>query len=266
MAQNLTAATIKRLARQTRQAARAILQEAGAEPGAMLAPVAIARDAELASFIDHTLLKPEATAAQIAQLCAEAREQGFATVCVNSGRVAQAAKLLRGSGVKVCSVVGFPLGAGLPSAKAQEARLALEAGAAEIDVVLNIGALKDGDLRALLDDLGAVVAVCHAANAICKVILETALLSDEEKVVACALCQVAGADYVKTSTGFGGGGATVEDIALMRGVVGPALGVKASGGVRSREDALAMIRAGATRIGASAGVAIVAGERGEGAY
>ena len=266
MAQNLTAATIKRLARQTRQRARAILQERGQTPGQPLPSTPPDLAAGLAPFIDHTLLKPDAKASEIAQLCAEAREQGFATVCVNSGRVPQAATLLRGSGVKVCSVVGFPLGAALPAAKAQEAQLAQEAGADEIDVVLNVGALKDGDARALLADVGAVVAVCHAAGVICKVILETALLSDEEKVIACALCQVAGADYVKTSTGFGGGGATVEDIALMRSVVGPAMGVKASGGVRSREDALAMIAAGATRIGASAGVAIVSGERGEGAY
>ena len=266
MAQNLTAATIKRLARQTRQRARAILQEAGQAPGESLPAVPVDLAAGLAQFIDHTLLKPEAGAAQIARLCQEAREQGFATVCVNSGRVPQAAELLRGSGVAVCSVVGFPLGAALPAAKAQEARLALDAGAGEIDMVLNIGALKDGDARALLADVIAVVDVCHAANAISKVILETALLTDEEKVIACALCQVAGADYVKTSTGFGGGGATLEDIALMRRAVGPVMGVKASGGVRTREDALAMIKAGATRIGASAGVAIVRGERGQGEY
>ena len=266
MAQGLSPATIKRLARQTRQQARAILEEAGQAPGEPLPAAPPDLEAGLAPFIDHTLLKPEASAAQIRQLCAEAREQGFATVCVNSGRVPLAAELLRGSGVKVCSVVGFPLGAGLPGARAHEAQLALAAGAGEIDMVLNVGALKDRDLRALLEDVGAVVAVCHAAGAPCKVILETALLTDEEKIIACVLSQLAGADYVKTSTGFGGGGATVEDIALMRGVVGPVTGVKASGGVRSREDALAMIRAGATRIGASAGVAIVRGERGEGAY
>lgn len=177
-----------------------------------------------------------------------------------------AAELLRGSEVTVCSVVGFPLGAALPAAKAREAQLAIEAGAGEIDVVLNIGALKDGDLRALLADIRAVVGACHERDVPCKVILETALLTDEEKIIACAAAGVAGADYVKTSTGFGGGGATVEDIALMRLVVGPGVGVKASGGVRTREDALALVRAGATRIGASAGVAIVRGERGEGEY
>ncbi len=266
MAQGLSPATIKRLARQTRQAARAILEEAGQAPGEPLplAPVDLA--AGLAPFIDHTLLKPEARARQIAQLCAEARELGFATVCVNSGRVPLAAELLQGSGVKVCAVTGFPLGAGLAGAKAREAQLALAAGAGEIDMVLNVGALKDCDLGALLADVGAVVAVCHEGAAPCKVILETALLTDEEKIIACVVSQLAGADYVKTSTGFNGGGATVEDIALMRRVVGPTMGVKASGGVRTREDALAMIRAGATRIGASAGVAIVRGERGQGAY
>ncbi len=266
MAQGLSVATIKRLARQTRQQARAILQEAGEQPGAILASVSVDVSQGLARLIDHTLLKPEAGAAQIRQLCAEAREQGFATVCVNSGRVPLAAELLRGSEVAVCSVVGFPLGAALPAAKAREAQLAIEAGAGEIDMVLNIGALKDNDLRALLADLRAVVNVCHARDVPCKVILETALLTDEEKIIACAAASVAGADYVKTSTGFGGGGATVEDIALMRRAVGPAMGVKASGGVRTREDALAMVKAGATRIGASAGVAIVRGARGEGAY
>lgn len=266
MAQGLSAATIKRLARQTRQRARAVLQEAGEQPGAMLAAASVDPGQGLARLIDHTLLKPEADAAQIRRLCAEAREYGFATVCVNSGRVPLAADLLRGSEVAVCSVVGFPLGAGLPAAKAQEAGLAIDAGAGEIDMVLNVGALKDGDLRALLADICAVVALCHERDVPCKVILETALLTDEEKVIACAVSGVAGADYVKTSTGFGGGGATVEDITLMRSVVGPKVGVKASGGVRTREDALAMVRAGATRLGASAGVAIVRGERGQGEY
>ena len=266
MAQGLSIATIKRLARQTRQQARAILEEAGEAPGEPLpaAPVDVA--AGLARFIDHTLLKPEASAAQITQLCAEAREYHFATVCVNSWRVPLAAELLRGSDVAVCTVVGFPLGASLPEAKASEAGLAIEAGAGEIDMVLNIGALKDRDLGALLGDIRAVVATCHAQEVPCKVILETALLTDEEKIIACAVCRLAGADFVKTSTGFNGGGATVADIALMRGVVGPDMGVKASGGVRTLADAQAMVAAGATRIGASAGVAIVRGERGEGAY
>ena len=266
MAQGLSIATIKRLARQTRQQARAILEEAGEAPGEPLpaAPVDVA--AGLARFIDHTLLKPEASAAQITQLCAEACEYHFATVCVNSCRVPLAAELLRGSDVTVCTVVGFPLGASLPEVKACEARLAIEAGAGEIDMVLNIGALKDRDLGALLGDIRAVVATCHAQEVPCKVILETALLTDEEKIIACAVSREAGADFVKTSTGFNGGGATVADIALMRGLVGPDMGVKASGGVRTLADAQAMVAAGATRIGASAGVAIVRGERGEGAY
>ena len=221
----------------------------------------------VARLIDHTLLKPEASAEQITQLCQEAREYHFATVCVNSARVALAAELLRGSDVAVCAVVGFPLGASLPEVKASEAGLAIAAGAGEIDMVLNIGALKDRDLQALLRDIRTVVVACHAQEVPCKVILETALLSDEEKVIACVVSCAAGADFVKTSTGFGGGGATVADIALMRRVVGPEVGVKASGGVRTWEDAQAVVAAGATRIGASAGVAIVRGERGEeGAY
>ncbi len=218
--------------------------------------------ADIAKLIDHTLLKPEATRDQIAQLCREAREYGFAAVCVNPCYVGLAAELLRGSPVKVCSVVGFPLGATLPEVKAYEARRAIEEGAAEVDMVINIGALKSGDLELVRRDIAAVVDVCHAKGALCKVIIEAALLSDEEKVLACQLAKAAGADYVKTSTGFGPGGATVHDVALMRRTVGPEMGVKAAGGIRSYEAARAMVEAGATRIGASAGVKIVREARG----
>ena len=210
--------------------------------------------AELAALIDHTLLKPETTPEMIDTLCAEAKKYGFASVCVNPYYVARCAEALAGSDVAVCSVVGFPLGATLPSIKAFEAQRAIEEGASEIDMVINIGALISGDYDAVKRDLNAVVAVCHAHDAICKVIIEAALLTDEQKVHACLLILEAGADYCKTSTGFGPGGATLEDVALMRHVVGPALGVKAAGGIRSYESAIA---AGASRIGASAGVQIV---------
>ena len=216
----------------------------------------------IAKIIDHTLLKPEATRDQIVQLCREAREYGFAAVCVNPSYVKLAAELLRGSSVKVCSVVGFPLGATLPEVKAYEARRAIEEGAAEIDMVINIGALKSGDLELVKRDIASVVDVCHARGALCKVIIEAALLTDEEKVLACQLAKAAGADYVKTSTGFGPGGATVQDVALMRRTVGPEMGVKAAGGIRSYEAAKSMVEAGATRIGASAGVKIVREARG----
>ena len=217
---------------------------------------------DIAKIIDHTLLKPEATRDQIVQLCREAREYGFASVCVNPSYVKLAAELLRGSSVKVCSVVGFPLGATLPEVKAYEARRAIEEGAAEIDMVINIGALKSGDLELVKRDIASVVDVCHAKGALCKVIIEAALLTDEEKVLACQLAKAAGADYVKTSTGFGPGGATVQDVALMRRTVGPEMGVKAAGGIRSYEAAKSMVEAGATRIGASAGVKIVQEARG----
>ena len=223
----------------------------------------IPRDLSIARYIDHTLLKPDTSADQIRQLCREAREYHFASVCVNSGYVPLCADLLKGSDVAVCTVVGFPLGASLPEVKAYEAQLAIQNGASEIDMVLNIGALKSRDLKALQNDIATVVKTCHAHNAICKVILETAQLTDEEKIIASQVARMAGADFVKTSTGFGGGGATINDVALMRRVVGPDIGVKASGGVRSYEDAQAMVEAGATRIGASAGVKIVKGERGE---
>jgi deoxyribose-phosphate aldolase len=223
----------------------------------------IPRDLGVARLIDHTLLKPDASAAEIAQLCREAREYHFASVCVNSTNVPLCADLLKGSDVAVCTVVGFPLGASPPEVKAYEAQVAIQHGASEIDMVMNIGALKSRDVKALYNDIATVVKSCHAHNVICKVILETSKLNDEEKVIASQVSKMAGADFVKTSTGYGGGGATAEDIALMRKVVGPDIGVKASGGVRNYADAQAMVKAGATRIGASAGVAIVKAERGE---
>lgn len=223
----------------------------------------IPRDLSIARLIDHTLLKPDTSAGEIRQLCQEAREYHFASVCINSAYVPLCADLLKGSDVAVCTVVGFPLGASPAEVKAYEAQLAIQNGATEIDMVLNIGTLKSNDLKGLYHDISTVVKTCHAHNVICKVILETSKLNDEEKVAACQVCKMAGADFVKTSTGFGGGGATVNDIALMRKVVGPNIGVKASGGVRNFQDAQAMVKAGATRIGASAGVMIAKAERGE---
>jgi len=214
---------------------------------------------DLAKMIDHTLLKPDATPDQIAQLCFEARKYGFASVCVNPSYVELCAQLLKGSPVKVCTVIGFPLGATPPEVKAYETRLALEKGATEIDMVINIGALKARDLELVARDIRSVVLTAHAAGALVKVILETCLLSDEEKVLGCLLAKEAGADFVKTSTGFSSGGATVEDVELMRRTVGAQMGVKAAGGIRTREDAEKMVKAGATRIGASAGVKIVQG-------
>jgi deoxyribose-phosphate aldolase len=214
-------------------------------------------------MIDHTLLKANATRSEIAKLCDEARQYRFWSVCVNSTNVGQCADLLRGSDVLVCAVVGFPLGAMSPAAKAYEAQEAVRAGAREVDMVMNIGALKSRDYGLVAEDIRAVVAA--SAPAIVKVILETSQLSAEEKAIACALSKVSGAHFVKTSTGFGGGGATPEDIALMRRVVGPDMGVKASGGVRTRGDAVAARTAGANRIGASSSVAIVTGRADGGA-
>jgi len=212
---------------------------------------------DLAGMIDHTLLKPDATPDQVAQLCFEARKYKFASVCVNPTNVTLAAELLKDSPVKICSVVGFPLGATPPDVKAFETQVSLTNGATEIDMVINIGALKARDEKLVARDIRGVVKTAHAAGALVKVIIETALLTDEEKVIACLLAKEAGADFVKTSTGFSGGGATVEDVALMRRVVGSDMGVKASGGIRSRQDAENMVKAGATRIGASASVKIV---------
>ncbi|MEM7128332.1 MAG: deoxyribose-phosphate aldolase [Chloroflexota bacterium] len=213
--------------------------------------------AQLASLIDHTLLKPDATAEQIEQLCREAVEHGFASVCINPTWLTTCHTILGNASVKRCVVIGFPLGATTATTKAFQTEEAVEAGANEVDMVLNIGRLKSADLQGVFEDIRVVSQVAHAGNALVKVILETSLLTDEEKVIASVIAQDAGADFVKTSTGFGGGGATQEDVALMRQVVGSNLGVKASGGVRTAEDALMVINAGATRIGASAGVNIV---------
>src|SRR5215467_5841486 len=214
-------------------------------------------------MIDHTLLKPDATRADIEKLCREAAQFHFATVCVNPCWVALAAHLLRGSGVGVCSVVGFPLGATTADVKHYETRRAIFDGATEIDMVINIGALKSGDLQTVERDIAAVVSPCREAKVVSKVILEVALLTDDEKIAGSTLAKAAGADFVKTSTGFASGGATAADVALMRRVVGAEMGVKAAGGVRDYEGLKAMVAAGATRVGASAGVKIVQESKGE---
>jgi deoxyribose-phosphate aldolase len=215
------------------------------------------RPGDVAALIDHTLLKPDATRADIEQLCREAAELGFATVCVNPAWVALAARRLAGTSVGVCSVVGFPLGATTSDVKHYETRRAIFDGAGEIDMVINIGALRSGDLRLVERDIEAVVSPCRDSGTLSKVIIEAALLTDDEKVTACTLAKAAGADFVKTSTGFGPGGATAADVALMRRVVGDVMGVKAAGGVRDFGTVQQMIAAGATRVGASAGVRIV---------
>ena len=211
---------------------------------------------KLSKYIDHTLLKPQSTEEQILALCEEAKEYDFKSVCVNPYWVSTAKEALKGSDVLVCTVIGFPLGANTAAVKAFETKQAIAEGADEVDMVINIGALKSNDLKTVKEDIEAVVNEAKG-KATSKVIIETCLSTDEEKVTACELSKEVGADFVKTSTGFAGGGATVEDITLMRKTVGPDMGVKASGGVRSYEDAMAMIEAGATRLGASSGVAIV---------
>jgi deoxyribose-phosphate aldolase len=232
--------------------------EAGAERLSSTVGV-VPADARLAGMIDHTLLKPDATMDQVAQLCFEARKWGFASVCVNPTWVKMCADLLKGATVKVCTVIGFPLGASATEVKVFEAIDAINDGASEIDMVINIGALKARDLGFVGRDIRGVVAASHERGAIVKVIIEATLLTDEEKTIACLLSKEAGADFVKTSTGFASGGATVHDVELMRRAVGPEMGIKAAGGVRTYEDAEKMIKAGATRIGASAGVKIVQG-------
>ena len=219
-------------------------------------------DAQIAHLIDHTLLKPDATREQIRKLCEEAVKFGFASVCINPWNVAQAAELVRGSEVKVCTVVGFPLGATLPQVKIYETDAVIKLGAQEIDMVINIGALKSGLDDTVEADIRGVVDASHRGGAICKVILETALLTIEEKVRASLAAKNAGADFVKTSTGFSTGGATAEDVSLMRAVVGGEIGIKAAGGVRSFEDFQKMVAAGATRVGASASVKILEQARG----
>lgn len=219
----------------------------------------VPQDLKIAGMIDHTLLKPDAAQEQIAQLCFEAKRYGFASVCINPTWIELCAKLLQGTSVKVCTVIGFPLGANTPEVKAYETAQAIQLGAQEVDMVINIGALKSRDLQLVARDIRGVVKTAHDKGVLVKVIIETALLTDEEKVIACLIAKEVGADFVKTSTGFSGGGATVNDVALMRRVVGPQVGVKASGGVRSYEDAEQMIKAGANRIGASASVKIISG-------
>ena len=218
---------------------------------------------DLAQYIDHTLLRPDASPSDIDQLCDEAAENGFAAVCINPTWVGRAKQRMRGARITVASVVGFPLGANTPEIKAMEARRALRDGAREIDMVINIGALKGGEHGLVQRDIAGVSDACREVGALNKVIIEAAYLTDEEKVVACRLAQEGRAHYVKTSTGFGPGGATVFDVALMREVVGPTLGVKAAGGIHTAAEVREMITAGATRIGASAGIRIVSGEEGE---
>lgn len=220
---------------------------------------------QIARMIDHTLLKPDSTKEQILQLCEEAKEYEFATVCINPSWVSTAAKALKGTSVGVTTVIGFPLGATSTFTKVAETRDAIASGATEVDMVINIGALKSKDEGTVYQDIKQVVRAA-SGQAVVKVIIETGFLTDEEKERACLLAKEAGADFVKTSTGFGPGQATVEDIRLMRETVGPNIGVKASGGVRDAESAKAMIEAGANRIGASAGIAIVSGEKGSGYY
>lgn len=221
---------------------------------------AIMKKEQLAGYIDHTILRPDAGSDTVAELCEEAKQNNFAAVCVNPTHVRLCSKLLKGTDVKVCTVIGFPLGANRTAIKAQEAALAVEDGAEEVDMVINIGAVKDGEYALVQQDIHEVVkaAVLADKKAIVKVIIETSLLTDEEKRKACELSQLAGAHFVKTSTGFSGGGASVADIALMRKTVGPNMGVKASGGIKNHRQAVELIEAGATRIGASAGLAILA--------
>ena len=214
-------------------------------------------DPAVAVLIDHTILRPDASAEEVRQVCAEARQYGFASVCVNPSRVALVAAELRGAQVKTCSVVGFPLGATFTEAKMREADLAIRSGACEVDMVINVGALKDRDYQTVKGDIQGVADVCHAGGALLKVIIEACLLDDSEKAIACAIAKLAGADFVKTSTGFSKSGATAADVALMRRVVGPELGVKAAGGIRTLADLQSMVEAGASRVGASASVKIV---------
>ena len=258
----IVAEVVARMAAGPRPAAGA--KPAGPEGGAARA-VSLYAPADVAGRIDHTMLRPEAPTSAFDTLCDEALKHHFYSVCVNSCRVAHVARKLQGTGVKVCSVVGFPLGAMTRSAKAFETREAIADGAAEIDMVINIGLLKSGDTHGVEEDIRFVRRATRGTT-ILKVIIETALLAQEEKVLACEIARKAGADFVKTCTGFSGGGATVEDIALMRRVVGTEMGVKASGGIRTFKSAVALLEAGATRIGSAASVAIVTGAEASGSY
>jgi deoxyribose-phosphate aldolase len=221
--------------------------------------------AELAGYIDHTLLKPDAIESQFEQLCTEAVTYKFKSVCVNSSWVPFVAKRLRGSGISICSVIGFPLGGMDTRSKAFEARSAIASGATELDMVINVGALKSGNLKLVEEDIRAIKRACRSTT-ILKVILETGLLTEAEKILACELSKKAGADFVKTSTGFAGSGATVQDIALMRRIVGPDMGVKASGGIRDFNQAVALIQAGASRLGCGSSVAVITGAQSQGTY
>ena len=220
---------------------------------------------ELAGYIDHTLLKPEAVETQFEQLCTEAIKYKFKSVCVNSSWVPFVAKKLRGTGIIVCSVIGFPLGGMDTRSKAFEARSAIASGATELDMVINVGALKSGNLKLVEEDIRAIKRACRSTTVL-KVILETGLLTDAEKILACEISKKADADFVKTSTGFAGSGATVEDIALMRRIVGPKMGVKASGGIKTFDQAIALINAGASRLGCGASVAVITGSEAKGSY
>jgi deoxyribose-phosphate aldolase len=220
---------------------------------------------ELAGFIDHTLLKPEAVESQFEQLCNEAVKYKFKSVCVNSSWVPFVAKKLRGTGVIICSVIGFPLGGMDTRSKAFEARSAIASGATELDMVINVGALKSGNLKLVEEDIRAIKRACRSTTVL-KVILETGLLTEAEKILACEIAKKADADFVKTSTGFAGSGATVEDIALMRRIVGPKMGVKASGGIKTFDQAVALINAGANRLGCGASVAVITGAESQGNY
>jgi deoxyribose-phosphate aldolase len=222
-----------------------------------LPPADVPAGRDIAGWIDHTLLKPDATASQIRQLCQEAMEHHFASVCINPAYVPLACGMLRHAKESVCTVIGFPLGAVLPEYKVFETLSSVNAGASEIDMVINIGALKSEAYGLILNEILAVTGTAHNQGAIVKVIIETCFLTRREKIIACLVSQAAGADFVKTSTGFGTQGATVEDVELMRRVIGPQMGIKAAGGIRSYADAVAMIKAGATRLGASAGVKIL---------
>ncbi len=253
----MSAEMIARIAQAHARAAGA-RERGGPVPAAPSPPTAD----QVVRMIDHTLLRPDATADEVRTLCDEAREYGFVAVCVNPIWVELCARELADDRVDVCSVVGFPLGATLPEVIAHEAREVIARGATEVDMVLNVGALKDRELTLVREGIATVVETCGPKGVVVKVIIETALLTDEEKAVACVISQMAGADYVKTSTGFAGAGATVDDVALMRLVVGPDMSVKAAGGIRSGDDALAMIAAGADRLGTSNGVRIIDDLRG----
>ena len=253
----ITGGVLAKLQDQVNLKNRQIAEETGSTSGGV-----VRVPADVAPYIDHTLLRPEATKGQIDRLCDEALRYHFYSVCVNSSWVGTCARRLRGTGVKVCAVVSFPLGAMESRSKGFETRCAIEDGAQEIDMVINVGFLKSGDLKKVEEDIRAVRRACRSTT-ILKVIIETGLLTDEEKIIACQIAKKMGADFVKTSTGFAKGGAKVSDIALMKKTVDPKMGVKASGGIRNFEDAKLMIDSGATRIGASASVAIVTAEKGQ---